>query len=49
VLWTDELLDEWKRAIVREHKRSAASTALVTATIRAAFDEWRIGRGWLGE
>jgi predicted nucleic acid-binding protein len=42
VLWTDELLDEWERVIVREDQRSAASAASVTAAIRVAFDDLRI-------
>ncbi len=42
VLWTDELLDEWERVIVREHQRSTESAASVTAAIRHAFADLRI-------
>ena len=42
VLWTDELLAEWERVIVREHQRSATSAASVTAAIREAFDDLRL-------
>lgn len=42
MLWTDELLDEWERVIVREHQRSATSAASVTAAIREAFDDLRV-------
>ncbi len=42
VLWTDELLDEWERVIVRERKRTAASAASITAAIREAFGDLRI-------
>jgi hypothetical protein len=42
VLWTDELLDEWERVIVREHRRSAMTAASVTAAIREFFADSRI-------
>lgn len=42
VVWTDELLDEWERVIVREHRRSPTSAASVTAAIREVFDDMRI-------
>jgi len=42
VVWTDELLDEWERVIVREHQRSPASAASVTAAIREWFADSRI-------
>lgn len=42
VLWTDELLAEWERVIVREHHRSPGSAASVTAAIRECFAESRI-------
>ena len=42
VLWTDELLDEWERVIVREQHRTRASAAAVTAAIREFFDDTRI-------
>lgn len=42
VLWTDELLDEWERVIVREHQRTPESAAAVTSAIREFFDDARI-------
>lgn len=42
ILWTDELLDEWERVIVREHQRSAATAASVTGAIREFFADSRI-------
>lgn len=42
VLWTDELLEEWERVIVREHQRSAASAASVAQAIREFFPDCRI-------
>ena len=42
VLWTDELLDEWERVIVREHQRTPESAAAVTSAIRQFFDDARI-------
>jgi hypothetical protein len=40
-LWTDELLDEWERVIVREHARTPANAAAVTGAIR----EWATLQG----
>jgi predicted nucleic acid-binding protein len=37
ILWSQALLDEWERVIVREHRRSAASAAAITAAIRECF------------
>lgn len=37
VLWTQALLAEWERVIVREQRRSAASAAAITAAIREYF------------
>jgi predicted nucleic acid-binding protein len=37
VLWTQALLAEWERVIVREQRRSAASAAMITAAIREYF------------
>jgi predicted nucleic acid-binding protein len=37
VLWTQPLLAEWERVIVREQRRSAASAAAITAAIREYF------------
>lgn len=42
VLWTDELLDEWERVIVREHRRSAETAASITSAIREFFADGRI-------
>jgi AcrR family transcriptional regulator len=37
VVWSDDLLDEWERVIVRERHRSADAAAAITATIRQFF------------
>lgn len=37
VIWTETLLREWQRVIVREQRRSAASAAAITAAIREFF------------
>ena len=37
VAWTDDLLDEWERVIVRERRRSPDAAAAITATIREFF------------
>lgn len=37
VISTDDLLDEWERVIVREHKRSPESAAQITRTVRDFF------------
>jgi predicted nucleic acid-binding protein len=37
VLWTQALLAEWERVIVRAQRRSAASAAAITAAIREYF------------
>jgi predicted nucleic acid-binding protein len=42
VLWTDELLDEWERVIVREHARTPDNAAAVTGAIREWFADSRI-------
>lgn len=42
VLWTDELLEEWERVIVRERRRSVDSATSVTAAIREFFADSRI-------
>jgi hypothetical protein len=41
-VWSDELLDEWERVIVREGKRSPESARSVTAAIRSYFTSGRI-------
>src|SRR4051794_35524723 len=42
VLWSEALLAEWERVIVREQRRSAASAASVTAAIREFFPECEV-------
>jgi predicted nucleic acid-binding protein len=42
VVWSDDLLDEWERVIVRERHRSADAAAAITATIRQFFADTRI-------
>src|SRR5262245_24850839 len=42
VLWTDALLEEWERVIVREHYRSRESAASITAAIRGFFADSQI-------
>lgn len=37
VLWTQALLAEWERVIVRAQRRSAASAAAITAAVREYF------------
>ena len=37
VMWSDDLLDEWERVIVREHHRSPDAAAAITAAIRQFF------------
>jgi predicted nucleic acid-binding protein len=44
VLWTDDLLDEWGRVIVREHHRTSETAASVTSAIREFFADCRIER-----
>jgi excisionase family DNA binding protein len=42
VMWSDDLLNEWERVIVREHHRSPDAAAAITATIRQFFADTRI-------
>lgn len=42
VIWTETLLAEWERVIVREHHRSPESAASITAAIREFFPESEI-------
>lgn len=42
VLWSDPLLDEWERVIVRSGGRSAEAAAAVTAAIRKYFPDARV-------
>jgi predicted nucleic acid-binding protein len=41
-MWSDDLLDEWERVIVRERRRSPDAAAAITATIRQFFADTRI-------
>lgn len=41
-VWSEELLDEWERVIVREGKRSPESALSVTTAIRSYFASGRI-------
>jgi predicted nucleic acid-binding protein len=42
LLWSDRLLDEWERVIVREQHRSPAAAAAIAAAIRDYFPENRV-------
>ncbi len=42
VIWTDALLDEWERVIVREHQRSPTTAASITTAIREFFADSKI-------
>jgi predicted nucleic acid-binding protein len=42
VIWSDDLLDEWERVIVRERHRSPDAAAAITATIRQFFADTRM-------
>lgn len=42
VIWTETLLAEWERVIVREYHRSPESAASITAAIREFFSEGQI-------
>ena len=42
VMWSDDLLDEWERVIVRERRRSPDAAAAITAMIRQFFADTRI-------
>lgn len=44
VIWTDDLLDEWERVIVREHKRSPESAARITSAVREFFADSKVER-----
>jgi hypothetical protein len=41
-VWSEELLDEWERVIVREGKRSPESARSVTTAVRSYFASGRI-------
>ncbi len=42
-VWTDELLDEWERVIVREGRRAPETARSVTEAVRRFFGSTRIG------
>ncbi|GAA1357739.1 PIN domain-containing protein [Streptomyces beijiangensis] len=42
IVWSERLLGEWERVIVRERKRSPASAATVTRAIRQFFADCEI-------
>jgi predicted nucleic acid-binding protein len=42
MLWTDELLDEWERVIIREQRRTSETAISVTSAIREFFADCRI-------
>ncbi|GAA0412272.1 hypothetical protein Acor_16350 [Acrocarpospora corrugata] len=42
VIWSDHLLDEWERVIVREQRRSAPSATRICAVIREFFADSRV-------
>lgn len=39
ILWTDALLDEWERVIVRSGRRSVSAAAAITAAVRKFFPD----------
>lgn len=42
IVWSQRLLAEWERVIVREHRRTAASAAAVTRAIREFFGDCEV-------
>jgi predicted nucleic acid-binding protein len=42
VIWSDHLLEEWERVIVREQHRSASAAARISAAIREFFADTRV-------
>lgn len=42
MLWTERLLGEWERVIVREQQRSSASAQAITSAIRECFADSRV-------
>jgi predicted nucleic acid-binding protein len=42
VVWSDALLDEWERVIVREQRRTQATAASLTTAIREFFADSKI-------
>ncbi|MCX5342517.1 PIN domain-containing protein [Streptomyces atratus] len=43
IVWSERLLGEWERVIVREGKRSAKSAAAVAQAVRRFFPDCEIG------
>ena len=41
-VWTDELIEEWERVIVREQRRSADSAAAIVKVVRTFFANERL-------
>lgn len=41
-VWTDEVLDEWEKVIVREGTRTTESASSVTSAVRTHFGRYRI-------
>ena len=41
-VWTDELIDEWERVIVREQRRSTDSAAAIVKVVRTFFANERL-------
>lgn len=44
VIWTDAMLDEWERVIVREQRRTAETAAAITSAIREFFADNKVER-----
>ncbi|WP_405141539.1 PIN domain-containing protein [Sphaerisporangium sp. NBC_01403] len=42
LVWSDHLLEEWERVIVRERRRSAPAAARISAAIREFFADTRV-------
>lgn len=42
VIWSERLLGEWERVIVREHQRSPDAAAAIAETVREFFAESRV-------
>jgi hypothetical protein len=42
IVWSERLLAEWERVIVREQRRSAESAAAVTRAVRRFFADFEI-------
>lgn len=42
IVWTDRLLDEWERVIVRDRQRTPASAHAITRAVRTFFHDCRL-------